>query len=223
VIHPLFILIFLIEPYSWPIKQFFWKYWALPNGSNSFDPQLQNRTKCIGPYSLPFELIYLHESWTLGKPSIYLSMKHYILFCFALWDLPNHDVFHAMLLGIFKKLSMISTGCIDLVWDCLDLWCGSYWLLNHFFPWKLNIKLKNCIGMWGCSWCCWKSPWQVKFNRVYFKISELRCERYWFFEWTLLHWNSNKLQKLGLEGKFSWALHVFAFGSIAHATLVWDK
>jgi hypothetical protein len=198
-------LIFLIEPYSWPIKQFFWKYWALPNGSNSFDPQLQNRTKCIGPYSLPFELIYLHESWTLGKPSIYLSiylsMKHYRLFCFALWNLPNHDVFRVVLLGIFKKLSVISTGCIDLVWDCLDLRCGSYWLLNHFFPWKLNIKLKNCIGIWGCSWYCWKSPWQVKFNRVYFTIFRAKMWKILIFWVNFVALEFKQIAKIGFGRK----------------------
>ncbi len=33
--------------------------------------------------------------------------------------------------------------------------------------------------------------------------------------------NSNKLQKLGLEGKFSWTLDVFTLGPTAQATLVW--
>ncbi len=32
--------------------------------------------------------------------------------------------------------------------------------------------------------------------------------------------NSNKLQKLGLEGKLSWALNVFTLGANGHATLV---
>ncbi len=32
--------------------------------------------------------------------------------------------------------------------------------------------------------------------------------------------NSNKLQKLGLEGKISWAFNAFTLGPMAHATLV---
>jgi hypothetical protein len=32
--------------------------------------------------------------------------------------------------------------------------------------------------------------------------------------------NSNKLSKLGLEGKINWALNVFTVGPTTHATLV---
>ncbi len=32
--------------------------------------------------------------------------------------------------------------------------------------------------------------------------------------------NSNKLQKLGLKGKFGWAFNVFTVGPMAHATLI---
>jgi len=35
------------------------------------------------------------------------------------------------------------------------------------------------------------------------QFSELRCGEYIFFEWILFVGNSNKLQKLGLEGKIS--------------------
>ncbi len=51
------------------------------------------------------------------------------------------------------------------------------------------------------------------------KISELRCD----FQVDFVVGNSNKLQKLDLGGKFSWALNVFTFGPTAYATLVLFK
>jgi hypothetical protein len=53
------------------------------------------------------------HSWYLGKA------------------LPNHHSASCHTLGILGKLSM-STGALTWFWDCLELRCGSFWLLNHF-------------------------------------------------------------------------------------------
>ncbi len=102
---------------------------------------------------------------------------------------------------------LLSRGC----WLGLRLF-GSYWFLNHFLNGKLNkIETENCIGIWECfSWCCWKALWQFKFNRVYFTIFRAKVWKILSFEWMdFVVGNSIKLQKLGLEGKISWALNVF--------------
>jgi hypothetical protein len=44
----------------------FLEHWALPNGNTSLDPQLQNKTNEL-PQQPTFS-VYIHESWTLGKP-----------------------------------------------------------------------------------------------------------------------------------------------------------
>jgi uncharacterized CHY-type Zn-finger protein len=51
------------------------------------------------------------------------------------------------------------------------------------------------------------------------QFSELRCERYWFFE-DIVAINSKKCKKLGLEGKMSWALNMFTLEPTTQATLV---
>ncbi len=120
--------------YSWPIKQGFLEHWALP----PMEATLWTPICKIEPNVLPY-IAYLFSfyilTWELNfGQTIYLSMKHYSLFCFALGDFPNHhDVFHAMLLVSSESSPWYSKGCIDVVWECLDLRCGSYWLLNHFF------------------------------------------------------------------------------------------
>ncbi len=46
--------------------QLFLEHWALPNGSTSLDPQLQNKNKCI--HQEHTFSVYIHECSTLGKP-----------------------------------------------------------------------------------------------------------------------------------------------------------
>jgi hypothetical protein len=90
------------------------------------------------------------------------------------------------------------------------------------------------IFFWLSGFCCWKfkqiakielgrktqlSPQCVHIrangtgytNLIEFisQFSELRCERCFFYWVDFVARNSNKLQKLGLEGKISWALIVF--------------
>ncbi len=106
----------------------------------------------------------------------------------------------------------------------VELWCGSYWLLNHFFNEKLN-KIENqklYCNLGGCSWCCWKALYESDLIEFISQFSELRCERnqfcWWKFKQIAKNWvwmaksveplrcvhtlagNSNKLQKIG----FGW-------------------
>jgi hypothetical protein len=101
-------------------------------------------------------------------------------------------------------------GVADLVWDCLEVRCGSYWFLNHFLNEKLNrIETENCIGIWECfSWCCWKALCWVKFIRVYFTIFRAKVWKILSFEWILLlEIQSNCKSRLGRKN--TWALNVF--------------
>jgi hypothetical protein len=138
--------------------------------------------------------------------------------CFVLpsWDLPNHST-SCRALGIFGKLSMSRGASTWLVWDCLELWCGSYQLLNHFLN-ENHIKLK--LKTWGCSWCYCKALDKSDLIEFISRFSELRCERECDFWMNFVAGNSNKLQKLSLQAKFSWALNVFTLGPMAQATLV---
>jgi len=107
------------------------------------------------------------------KLFLYLSMKQGRWFRFVLsyWDLQNHHI-SCHTLHIFRKLLM--NGCIDLVWNCLELWCGSYWLLN-------KIETENSIEIWGCSWCCWKALSKSDIKEFISQFWELICGRYWFW------------------------------------------
>jgi hypothetical protein len=74
-------------------------------------------------------------------------------------------------------------GCTNLVWDCLELHCGSYRLLNHFFQWQLNqIKTGKCNGILGVL----ESPWWVRINGVFFTIFRAKVWKILIFEWILL-------------------------------------
>jgi hypothetical protein len=85
---------------------------------------------------------------------IYLWSK---VVCFVLlhWDLPNH-VASCCTLG--RKLLM-SKGAplVQLVWDYFELWCGNYWLLNHFFnEKKMKLKQKIALEFAGVLGVVWK-------------------------------------------------------------------
>ncbi len=71
----------------------------------------------------------------------------------------------------------------NLVWNCLELQCGSYWLLNHFVNEnKIKSKLKTVLEFGGPSWCCWTadcaSDW-MEFYVTVFRVKKFG--RYWFW------------------------------------------
>ncbi len=89
--------------------------------------------------------------------------------CFVLscWNLPNRWVgVHQLGLRLFGVT----------VWKFID-----YWIIS-FCEWKLNkTETEDCIGIWGCSWCCWKAFNESDLIEFISQFSELRCERYWIF------------------------------------------
>ncbi len=86
-----------------------------------------------------------------------LSMKPSKLFYFVKLTSPKSWLFMPCSLYLWKALD--EHGCTNLVWVCLELECGSYWLLNHFLNEnKIKSKLKIVFKFGpGCSWCCWKA------------------------------------------------------------------
>ncbi len=104
------------------------------------------------------------------------------LFCLAesLRDLPHHSA-SCHTLGVFEKLSM-SKGCIDLVWKCLAIRCGSYSLFEPFSQWKLNNWHWKLYWNLGALLVLLESPYVTKLDLIEFisQSSELRCGRYWF-------------------------------------------
>jgi hypothetical protein len=64
-----------------------------------------------------------------------------------------------------------------------------------------QIKTENCIGIWGCSWCCCKALGKsdlIEFNSQY---SGLRCVKHIDFLVDFVAANSNKVQKNGFGKK----------------------
>jgi hypothetical protein len=52
-------------------------------------------------------------------------------------------------------------------------------ITEPFSQWKLNkIETENCIGIWGCSWCCWKALGESDLIEFISHFSELKCRRY---------------------------------------------
>jgi hypothetical protein len=120
-------------------------------------------------------------AFNLFHHHIYLWSKE-VCFVLPSWDLPNHST-SCRALDSFGKLSMSRGASTWLVWDCLELWCGSYQLLNHFLN-ENHIKLK--LKTSGCSWCYCKALDKSDLIEFISRFSELRCERECDFEWILL-------------------------------------
>jgi len=55
-------------------------------------------------------------------------------------------------MGFIIKKFLMNKGA--WIWfRMLELWCGLYQLLNHFFiEFFKNTKIENYIGIWGHSW-----------------------------------------------------------------------
>jgi len=56
-------------------------------------------------------------------------MEQASLFCM----LRSPKSLHFMPCSWYLWKTLDEKGCNKLVWDCLELRCGSYWLMNHFF------------------------------------------------------------------------------------------
>ncbi len=99
-----------------------------------------------------------------------------------------------------------------VVWECLELQCGSYRLLNHF----LNENSKENIWKkpyWklGMFLVLLESPWQVRFNRVYFTIFRAKVWKILIFS-EFCCWKFKQIEKLEFGRKNQcWTHNVFTF------------
>ncbi len=79
----------------------------------------------------------------------------FVLFCFN--DISQTMMFYIMLWNLLLK----SSQWVRVHWlglECLKLWCGIFWLLDHFFiDWFSKTKIENYIQIWKHSWYCWKA------------------------------------------------------------------
>jgi hypothetical protein len=104
--------------------------------------------------------------------SVYEARK-FVLFCNV--EISQTKALPCRALGVFGKLSISRGASTCLVWDYLELWCGSYWLLNHFLNENhIKSKLKTWeflesfqwVGVHQLGWLVWD-------------YLELWCGRYW--------------------------------------------
>jgi hypothetical protein len=127
------------------------------------------------------------------------------LFCHA-------KISRAMALHVMLLVSLENSWWIGVCQLGLRLFGATMWkllIIEWFFQRKLNkIEPKNCIGIWGCSWSCWKALSKSNLVEFISQFSELRCGHIYFLVDFVVR-NSNELQKLGLKGKISQALDVF--------------
>jgi len=65
-----------------------------------------------------------------------------------------------------------------------------------------------------------ENSWWDRFNRFFFTIFRVKVWKRMMFWMNFVVGNSDNLQKLGLEGKISWALNVFTLGPTTQATLI---
>jgi hypothetical protein len=67
--------------------------------------------------------------------------------------------------------ALIEYRCTDLRLFGASVWKKKLLIIEPFSQQKLNkIKTEKCIGIWGAFLVLLESPWQVRFNRLYFTI-----------------------------------------------------
>jgi hypothetical protein len=72
--------------------------------------------------------------FTLGSNNtcyLIYPWRKVVCFVLSLWYFPNHYVLSCAMELIFKNSRWIGVQQLGL--ECLELQCGIYWLLNHFF------------------------------------------------------------------------------------------
>jgi hypothetical protein len=85
----------------------------------------------------------------------------------------------------FTLHSWYLSKALDVHWFGLRVFGVSmckFLIIEPFFQWKLNkIETESCIGICGCSWCCWKAGSKSDLMEFISQILELRCGKYWFW------------------------------------------
>jgi hypothetical protein len=114
-----------------------------------------------------------------------------------------------------------SSPWLRVHWFGLRLFGATKWkllIIESFSQRKLN-KIETgetVLEFWGCSWCCWKAPWQwVRFNRVYFTIFRAKVWKLLIFEWILLLKIQTNCKNWVWNKKNSWIFNVFTLGPTA--------
>jgi hypothetical protein len=120
------------------------------------------------------------------------------LFCHA--EISQTTALHGTLLVLLESSPWVGVHWLglrlfgDMVWKLL--------IIEPFSQWKWNkIKTENCLGIWGCSWCCWKALGDSDLIKFISQFSELKCGRYLFFEWILLLKIQTNCKKIGFGRK----------------------
>jgi hypothetical protein len=167
-------------------KSLFWRClkWCHVAGSLKFQiafwtlrPTSTNKFHYFIDLRYPWEIsrrvqvgITLHPSgncYRKRQQRIYLWRK---VVCFVLFyfDLSQLRAIHAEL-WVSSESSLHEYGCLNLVWDCLELSCEKLFIVEPFSQWKLNnIKTESWFEIWGRSWCYWKALEKSNFNKFYF-------------------------------------------------------
>jgi len=74
-------------------------------------------------------------------------------------------------------------------------------IIKPFCQWKLNkIETENFSGIWGCSWCEWKTQGESNLIKFISQFSELTCERYFFLS-EFCCWKFKQIAKIGFGRK----------------------
>jgi hypothetical protein len=130
----------------------------------------------------------------------FLSMKQGSLFCFVSHtEISQATNLHVVVLVYFKS----SWWCVGVHQLGLRLVGATVWKLDYWiiFLMRINkIKTKNYIGIWGCSWCCWKALDESNLIELISQFSWLRCGRHWF--WSGFRcWKFKQIAKIGFGRK----------------------
>ncbi len=91
-------------------------------------------------------------SWGCERSCMKEGSLFVCLFGLSCWDLWIHSACYCALDTLGKPL--MRSGCAEVVWQFLDLWCKSYWILKKFC---LNLKKKKKKIKTTCFWKFWAS------------------------------------------------------------------
>jgi len=114
--------------------------------------------------------------------------------------------------SVWIRVHQLGLGLFGaMVWKLLIIESFSQWKLNS--NWKLYWNLGVFLA-----WL--ENSWWDRFNRFFFTIFRVKVWKRMIFWVNFVVGNSDNLQKLGPEGKISWALNVFTLGPTTQATLI---
>jgi hypothetical protein len=143
-------------------------------------------------------------------------MKQGNLFCFVCHtEISQITALHATLLVSSESSKWV--GVHRLGWRLFGATVWILLIIESFSQWNPNkIETENCIGKWGNCWCCWKDLGELDLTEFVLQISELRCERSWFFS-VFCCW---KFKQIAEKVKNKEHVHTWA-NSTGYTSLKW--